>query len=57
MNGKGCRRKRSWPNLEVLFWNSPGGTEENFETPQDVRSLGLDLNPGPPEYKAGMLIS
>jgi hypothetical protein len=31
------------------------GTDEYHETPQDSRSLGRELNPGPPEYEAGVL--
>jgi hypothetical protein len=34
----------------------PGGAEENHENfSQDSWSPGRDLNPGPPEYEAGML--
>jgi hypothetical protein len=35
-----------------------GGTGENHEQPQSgSRSLGRDLNPGPPEYESGILTS
>jgi hypothetical protein len=45
-----------WPNFKVLFWNLPGGTQENSKNlSQDSRSPGQDLNPGPPEYGAGVL--
>jgi hypothetical protein len=27
-------RKRSWLNFKILFQDSPGGTEENHESPQ-----------------------
>jgi hypothetical protein len=27
-------RKRSWPNIKVLFWHLLGGTEKNHEKPQ-----------------------
>jgi hypothetical protein len=30
-------------------------TKENYEIPQDSRCLGRYLNPGPPEYEAGVL--
>jgi hypothetical protein len=26
-------RKRSWPNFKVLFWYSPGGTNDNHKKP------------------------
>jgi hypothetical protein len=42
-------RKRSWHNFKVLSRNSPGGTEENHENLQDIRSLGRDFNLGPPQ--------
>lgn len=29
--------------------------EENHETPQGTRTAGWDLNPGRPEYEAGIL--
>jgi hypothetical protein len=42
--------------LNVLAWNSPGGTEENHENlNQDRQSQGRDLNLEPPEYEAGVL--
>jgi hypothetical protein len=42
-------------SFNVLSLHLPGGTEENHEKPQDSRSPGRYLNPGPPEYKAGVL--
>jgi hypothetical protein len=39
----------------VLSRQSPWGTEENHENPQDSRSPGRDFNPGPPDYEAGVL--
>jgi hypothetical protein len=52
-NLKGVERRRSWPNVKLHL---PGGTEENYgNLNQDYRSLGRDLNPGPPEYQAGVL--
>jgi hypothetical protein len=56
MSWKVCERNRSRPNLrnytdiclEVLR-----KTTKDFC--QDIRSPGRDLNPGPPEYEAGML--
>jgi hypothetical protein len=50
---KGCGMKQS-PNFKVLSQHLLGGTEEN-QRPQDSRSLGQDLKPGPPEHKAGVL--
>jgi hypothetical protein len=38
MNWKGCGKKWSWPNLEVLSPHLPGETEENHKT---VRIAGL----------------
>jgi K+-transporting ATPase c subunit len=32
-----------------------GRTKRNHEKHQDGRSQGRDLNPGPPEYEAGVL--
>jgi hypothetical protein len=32
-----------------------GGTEEVHKEPQDNWSVPRDLNPGPPEYEAGVL--
>jgi hypothetical protein len=46
-----------WPNFKVLSWHSPRGTEENHENlNRDSQSQSRDLNSGPPEYEAGMLI-
>jgi hypothetical protein len=41
VDSKGFRRKRSGPNFKAL--------------PGKRQSPGRDLNPGPPEYKAGVL--
>jgi hypothetical protein len=55
-NWKGFGVKRSWPNFNVLSRHSPGGTEKTTKNlSQDSWSLGRDLNPGPPEYGAGVL--
>jgi hypothetical protein len=52
MNWKGCRRKKSWPNLRYYLdiclerlWKSMKNLRH------DRWSSGQDLNPGPPEYK------
>jgi hypothetical protein len=55
INWKGFGRKRSWPNLKILSRNLTGGTEENDENPQDIWRLDRELNPGCPEYGAGVL--
>jgi hypothetical protein len=58
MNWEGVGRKRSWPNFKagLLSRGSPRGAEENNETvSQDSQSQGRDLNPRPPEHKAGVL--
>jgi hypothetical protein len=34
MNWERFDRKRSWLNFKILFQDSPGGTEENHESPQ-----------------------
>jgi hypothetical protein len=39
--------------LKVLFLHLPGRTEQNHDKPQD--SLGRELDPGLPEYEAGVL--
>jgi hypothetical protein len=58
MNGKGFGRKQSWPNFKILCLRSPGGNEEYHENfNQHRRSNGQDLNPGPPEYEAGVLMT
>jgi hypothetical protein len=52
------RRKRSWPNFNVVSQHSPGRVEESRENiRQDSRSAGRDLNPGPPDYEAGMFLT
>jgi hypothetical protein len=42
--------------FKVLPQNLRGETEEKYEKPhsQDSRSPGRNLNPGPPEYEAGV---
>jgi hypothetical protein len=55
MGWKGCRSKRSYRNLKGISHPLPGGTEESHKLSQDNRSAGWDLNPGPPEYEAGVL--
>jgi hypothetical protein len=42
-------------NFKAAPRNSPRGSEENHGIPQDNQSRGRDLNPGLPEYKAGVL--
>jgi hypothetical protein len=34
MNWKEFGGKQSWPNFKALSWNLPGGTEENYESPE-----------------------
>jgi hypothetical protein len=56
MNWKGWGRKRSWLNLSYypsIFLEGLRKTTKNFS--QDTRSPGRDLNPGPPEFEAGVL--
>jgi hypothetical protein len=56
MNWKGYGRKLSSSNFKALSWHLPGGTEENHENlRQGIWSPGRDMNPGPPEYEAGVL--
>jgi hypothetical protein len=43
INWKGFWRKRLWSNIKVLSRNSPIGTAENHEKPQDSRCPGRDL--------------
>jgi hypothetical protein len=45
--------------IQGTTWHLPGGTEENHEKTfsHDSQSPGWDLNPGPPEYEAGVLTS
>jgi hypothetical protein len=52
MNGKGCGRKRSWPNIRYypgIFLEGLRKTTKNLS--QDIQALGRDLNLGPPEYE------
>jgi hypothetical protein len=56
MNWKGCGRKRQWPNLGYylsIYREGPKKTMRNLG--QDNGFPGRDLNPGPPEYEAGVL--
>jgi hypothetical protein len=57
MNLKRGGINRPWSNFKVLSQHLRGGTEQNREKKlnQDSLSLGRYLNPGPPEYGAGML--
>jgi hypothetical protein len=42
-------RKRSWPNIKVLYRNLPGGIEETIKhISEDSRFPCRDLNSGPP---------
>jgi hypothetical protein len=44
--------------FNVLSWHLPRGTEKTTKiVGQDIRSLGRDFNPRPPEYEAAMLTS
>jgi hypothetical protein len=42
-----------WPNFKRLSQNLPGGSDENYEKPQDSQSLGQDMIPEPSKHKAG----
>jgi hypothetical protein len=55
INSIGFRRKWLWPNFKLLSLHSPGGTKEIHEGTQGSWSPGQDLNPGSPEYEAGVL--
>jgi hypothetical protein len=54
MNWGGCRRKRLRPKFKILSWHLPR-TEENHKNLSQNRSPDQDLNPGPSEYKVGVL--
>jgi hypothetical protein len=42
----------------LLSWHLPGGTTENHKNSvRIVASPSRNLNPGPPEYKAGVVES
>jgi hypothetical protein len=48
--------KRSWPNLRYYPGIRLGGLRKTTKNlSQGSRSPGRDLNPGPPEYEAGVL--
>jgi hypothetical protein len=52
MNWKGFGRKQSWPSIKVLSRHLLGGTGKNTKIlSEDSRSLGWDLNTGPPKYE------
>jgi hypothetical protein len=54
MNSKGFGRKRSWPRYYPRTCLKE--LRKSLKTlSQDSRSPGRDLNPGPPEYEAGVL--
>jgi hypothetical protein len=56
MNRKGCGTKQSWPNLRYYPGICLEGLRKTTKNlTQDNRSPGRDLNPGPPEYEAGVL--
>jgi hypothetical protein len=55
LDGRGCVEGMVVTWFEVVSSHFPGATEENHEVPQYDRSSGLDLNPWPREYKAGVL--
>jgi hypothetical protein len=58
MNWKGYERKRSWRNLRYYPSICPQGLRRTTKgLGQDSRSAGQDLNPGPPEYEAGVLVT
>jgi predicted Fe-S protein YdhL (DUF1289 family) len=57
MDCKGCGRKRSWPNFNVLSWHLPGQTEKSTEILSQVdQSMGRDLNQEPSDYEEGVYI-
>jgi hypothetical protein len=49
INWKGFVNKRPWPNFKIQSVHSPGGTEENYEKPQDILSPCQKLKPGTSE--------
>lgn len=52
---KGCERKESQPTLRYYPGIYLEGLGKTTKIHQDSQSLGRDLNPGPPEFKAEML--
>jgi hypothetical protein len=49
-------KKRSWPNLRYYSGICLEGLRKTTKNlSQDSRSPGRDLDPGPPEYEAGVL--
>jgi hypothetical protein len=55
MSWKGFGGKRSWPYFEVYPGICLEELKKTMKKPQYNQSLGRDLNPGPPEYEAGVL--
>jgi hypothetical protein len=58
VNWNGCGRRRSWPNLRYcvsIYLDGLMKTTNTFS--QDSRSPGQDLNLGPLDYEARLLIT
>jgi hypothetical protein len=51
------REEEDVAQFKVLYRHLFGGSEENNKTPQDSQFVGRDLNPGLPQYEAGVLMS
>jgi hypothetical protein len=47
--------KQLWPNLRYYSGICLVRLRKTAKTCQDSQSPGQDLNPGPPEYEAGVL--
>jgi hypothetical protein len=54
MNWKDCGRDGLWPNLRYLGICLEGLRKPTEVFSVDSRSRGRDLNPGLPEYEAGV---
>jgi hypothetical protein len=58
MNWKGCGRKQLWPNLRHYPNICLQGLRKTTKTSVKIAGLQVGtLNPGPPEYEAGVLIT
>jgi hypothetical protein len=56
VNWKGCGRKQSWSNFNVLSQHLTKGLMNTTKNISEYSLCpGRDLNPGPPEYGAGVL--
>jgi len=53
MNSVGCEQKQSFPDFRYCYWIFLEVLNKTSKPlSQDIRSLGLNLSPGPPKQEA-----